>query len=78
MSIAMDEIEYGEGCDSGNLKDYLGAVHAEDKTPNSGKAPDSCVAAKRNFAKNFVPNVAYRKDNTMPASTLKEYLAKRK
>lgn len=39
-----------------------------------GKAPKSCVTAKRNFEKNYVPNVAYRKDNTMPAANLKEYL----
>ena len=42
-----------------------------------GKAPAPCVEAKRNFSKNYVENVAYRKDNTMPASNLKEYLSKR-
>lgn len=77
MAIAMDEIDYGKACDAPNLKNYLGAVRAEDKTEGSGfkgKAPESCTSAKRNFAKNFVPNVAYRKDNTMPAKNLKEYL----
>ena len=77
-TVSMDSIEYGEGCDSKNLKDYLGDVKAEDKAEvYAGKAPDSCTSAKRNFAKNFVPNVAYRKDNTMPAKNLKEYLAKK-
>ena len=78
--IAMDGIEYGSGCDAPNLKNYLGEVNTEDKAYGggyAGKAPDSCTAAKRNFAKNFVPNVAYRKDNTMPAANLKEYLSKR-
>ena len=84
MTMAMDSIEYGQGCDSKKfLKDYMGEVEgeveAEDRldgrTFNSlGKAPESCTAAKRNFAKNYVPNVPYRKDNTMPSSTLKEYL----
>ena len=78
ISIAMDEIQYGEGCDGKGLKDYLGEVQAEDKRVTGDgyiwKAPDSCVSAKKNIAKNFVPNPAYRKDNTMPSSTLKEYL----
>lgn len=78
-TIAMDEIIYPAGCDSKNLKEYLGEVAAEDKASKgtfAGKAPESCMAAKRNFTKNFVDNVAYRKDNTMPAKNLKEYLAK--
>lgn len=75
-AIAMDSIDYGKGCDAPNLKEYLGAVKAEDKM-KEGKAPESCTTAKKNFAKNFVPNVAYRKDNTMPASNLKEYLSKK-
>lgn len=78
MKMAMDEITYPAGCDSNNLKKYLGEVKAEDRRVTGDgdiwKAPDSCVAAKRNFTKNFVDNPAYRKDNTMPASTLKEYL----
>ena len=82
MSIAMDEAKYGEGCDSRNLKEYLGEVKAEDRRVSGDgdiwKAPDSCVSAKRNFAKNFVSNPAYRKDNTMPASSLKEYLSGKK
>lgn len=41
-----------------------------------GKAPESCVQAKKNFKKNQVPNLAYRKDNYMPASNLREYMAK--
>ena len=79
-AIAMDGINYGRGCDAPNLKKYLGGVKAEDGMDGvefKGKAPESCTVAKHNFAKNFVPNVAYRKDNTMPASNLKEYLAKK-
>lgn len=41
-----------------------------------GNAPEACTRARENFEKNYVPNVAYRKDNTMPASNLKEYLTK--
>ena len=77
VKLAMDGgTTYPAGCDSKNLKDYIGG--AKDKVGDSkaGQAPESCVAAKRNFSKNFVPNVAYRKDNTMPASTLKEFLLK--
>lgn len=77
-AIAMDSIEYGKGCDAPNLKDYLGEVKVEDKGNGfRGKAPESCTSAKKNFAKNFVANVAYRKDNTMPARNLKEYLARK-
>lgn len=78
--VAMDEIEYGLGCDAPNLKKYLGTVNAEDGHDEKrfmGKAPISCTSAKKNFAKNFVANVAYRGDNTMPASNLKEYLEKK-
>lgn len=77
-AIAMDGIDYGKGCDAPNLKAYLGEVDrgVADKASFRGEAPEPCIAAKRNFAKNFVPNVAYRKDNTMPASNLKEYLKK--
>lgn len=88
MTIAMDAIEYGKGCDNkASLKDYMGEVNTDVDTEDRidgrtfktlGKAPDSCLSAKRNFAKNFVPNVPYRKDNTMPASNLKEYLEKTK
>lgn len=39
-----------------------------------GRAPEPCVQAKKNFLKNYVANVAYRKDNVMPASNLKEYM----
>ena len=79
MTIAMDDIEYGQGCDSKKfLKDYMGDVEQESGVSDSrGKAPESCIAAKNNFAKNFVANIPYRKDNTMPASTLKEYLSKK-
>ena len=41
-----------------------------------GKAPSPCVEAKANFKKNYVENVAYRKDNVMPASNLMEYYRK--
>ena len=43
----------------------------------AGKAPTECLVARKNFKKNYVPNVAYRKDNVMPARNLKEYLQKR-
>ncbi|MBO6031848.1 MAG: hypothetical protein J6Q22_10445 [Prevotella sp.] len=80
MTIAMDETTYPAGCDSKNLKAYLGEVKAEDRHVTGDgdvwKAPDYCVSAKRNFAKNFVANPAYRPDNTMPARNLKEYLEK--
>jgi hypothetical protein len=79
-TIAMDGIDYGKGCDAPNLKRYLGEVKAEDKSSESGFkgiAPESCTSAKKNFAKNFVANVAYRKDNTMPARNLKEYLSRK-
>lgn len=70
---------YPAGCDSSNLKEYLAGQDLSVETKDgAGKAPDSCIAAKKNFAKNFVSNVAYRKDNTMPASNLKEYLAKKR
>lgn len=76
--VSMDEDVYPAGCDSSNLKRYLAGNDLSVETKDgAGKAPDSCMAAKRNFAKNFVPNVAYRKDNTMPASNLKEYLKKK-
>ena len=80
VKITEDKAVYPAGCDSKNLKEYLGEVKAEDKKGNIGllgKAPEACTAAKKNFAKNFVPNVAYRKDNTMPAANLKEYLEKK-
>lgn len=87
LSIAMDEDIYPDPCSSKKfLRDYMGDVKTEVETEDRldgrtfdslGKAPDSCLAAKRNFAKNYVPNVPYRKDNTMPASNLKEYLQKK-
>ena len=60
------------------LKEFLEKEVAEANTMKGfmGQAPKPCVEAKRNFEKNYVPNVAYRKDNTMPASNLKEYLSK--
>ena len=73
VRVALDESIYPSGCDSKKLKDYMGGVHETDKEA-LGKAPESCTTAKKNFEKNFVPNVAYRPDNTMPASNLKEYL----
>lgn len=77
-TIATDEDIYPAPCYSNNLKQYLAGQDLSVETKDgAGKAPDSCMAAKRNFAKNFVPNVAYRKDNTMPAKNLKEYLAKK-
>ena len=78
MTVAMDEISYGEPCNGKNLKDFLGGDDTSSEVMDKDwKAPDSCVAARNNFKKNFVDNVAYRKDNTMPASNLKEYLAKK-
>lgn len=81
VAIAMDEkITYPAGCDSGNLKRYLGKPSEKGEVETmdfKGKAPESCTSAKKNFVKNFVPNVAYRKDNTMPAANLKEYLEKK-
>lgn len=75
MQIAMDEIKYGEPCDGKSLKEFLGGDETSTEVMDKDwKAPDSCVAARNNFKKNFVSNVAYRKDNTMPASNLKEYL----
>ena len=49
------------------LSEYIEAAigHEKDK------------ASYQNFKKNYVPNVAYRKDNVMPARNLKEYLQKR-
>ena len=74
-TMAQDEITYPAGCDSKNLKMYLGAdTTSSEVMDKDWKAPESCIKARSNFKKNFVPNVAYRKDNTMPASTLKEYL----
>lgn len=78
--MVMDGIEYGKGCDASNLKQYLGKVDANEHNNGSssiGRMPTACKEAKKNFARNFVDNVAYRKDNTMPASSLKEYLAKK-
>ena len=76
---AADEDIYPAGCDSSNLKKYLAGQDLSTETKKgAGKAPDSCMAAKKNFSKDFVSNVAYRKDNTMPAANLKEYLAKKK
>lgn len=72
--FAQDEDVYPQGCTSKNLKDYMGDVKGEEISVSYGKAPDSCITAKKNFEKHFVPNVAYRKDNTMPANTLKEFL----
>ena len=70
--------DYPAGCDSNNLKDYIGAASGKGmEGVSKGTAPQSCTTAKKNFEKNFVPNVAYRKDNTMPASTLKEYYSKK-
>ena len=78
MQIAMDGIEYGTPCNGKNLKDYLGGDETSSEAMDKAwKAPKSCVVARSNFKKNFVPNVAYRDDNTMPASTLKEYLSKK-
>lgn len=87
MKIAMDETINTDPCYSKKyLRDYMGDVKSEVETEDRidgrtfntlGKAPDSCLAAKRNFAKNYVPNVPYRKDNTMPAKNLKEYLSKK-
>ena len=75
---SMDEEIYPAGCDSPNLKKYLAGDNPEAPIKKgSGKAPESCMRAKKNFAKNFVSNVMYRKDNTMPASTLKEFLEKK-
>lgn len=76
MKVAMDKDVYPVPCDSKKfLRDYMGEVGKLDGM--EGMAPESCTAAKRNFAKNFVPNIPYRKDNTMPASNLKEYLEKK-
>lgn len=73
-----DAVIYPAACNSSNLKDYLAGNDLSVETKDgAGRAPDSCLEAKRNFSKNFVANVAYRKDNTMPASNLKEYLKKR-
>ena len=86
VQIAMYETINPDPCYSKKyLRDYMGEVksevEAEDRLDGRtfdslGKAPDSCLAAKRNFAKNYVPNVPYRSDNTMPAKNLKEYLEK--
>ena len=83
INISMDEDIYPDQCNSKKfLKDYMGEVKSEDRLDGRtfstlGKAPDSCEEAKKNFAKNFVPNVMYREDNTMPARNLKEYLEKK-
>ena len=84
---AMDKDVYPDPCYSKkHLRDYMGdvddSVDAEDRIDgrtfsNLGKSPESCTTAKRNFAKNFVENIPYRKDNTMPARNLKEYLSKK-
>ena len=67
------------GCNSSNLKKYLAGQDLSTETKKgAGKAPDSCMVAKKNFVQNFVDNVAYRKDNNMPAPNLKEYLARKK
>lgn len=86
-SIVMDGDINPDLCDSKKyLRDYMGevedSVEAEDRIDGRtfsslGKAPESCTSAKKNFAKNYVPNVPYRKDNTMPAKNLKEYLEKK-
>lgn len=83
---SMDEVVYPDPCYSKkHLRDYMGgvqeSVNTEDRMDGRifkyvGKAPDSCTEAKRNFIKNYVPNVPYREDNTMPARNLKEYLEK--
>lgn len=73
--FAMDEVKYGSGCgDRKSLREFIGGIGGRES--RLGKAPEPCIAAKRNFKKNFTPNPAYRADNTMPASTLKEFLGK--
>ena len=75
LNVAMDEMKYGQGCTSGNLKDYIGGdVTGSEVMDKAWKAPESCIRARNNFKKYFVSNVAYRDDNTMPASNLKEFL----
>ena len=74
-SFAMDEDIYPAGCDSKNLKTYIGEI-SDKPLKGAGKAPESCIKAKQNFRKYFVDNVAYRKDNVMPARNLKEYFEK--
>ena len=74
QSIALAEIPKANvphGTKASLLKFLAGESAAMDS-----QVPNPCAVAKRNFKKNFVENVAYRIDNTMPAKNLKEYLAK--
>lgn len=74
----MDGTIYPEGCNSKNLKEYLAGQNLKKSTKKgAGSAPIPCINAKKNFAKNFVDNVAYRSDNVMPASNLKEYFSQK-
>lgn len=78
--VAVDEmVQPKRKSTKGELLRYLSGED-ERETEDAkfrGKAPWPCRRAKKNFLKDYVSDLLYRKDNVMPARNLKEYLSKK-